>query len=231
MYANSFHRLVAIGSLYSETFNFSMSIIRKPGTGSLGLPPAEDVLEDVATVVGTWFPKALASGGAGIINQAKLTSLKLNDIGVDGRYILPETNEWLYPTPIAGDSAQTVVPQAACAVSLLSVVPRGRAARGRFYLPPIGSYGAVSTDGRISATAAGQIATSVATLIDSINDVYTAAQTGDSSVGRVGVTSNIGAGAERIVASVKVGRVADTIRSRRTSLDEDYQSAAVPGPL
>lgn len=219
-YPGTFHRLVAIGSLYTdETFNFSMSIVNE-GLGAM-VPVTETFANTVASVVESWFNDPLGATGVGITSSARLTSVKLNRIDASGHYADPESIEIVVPGGTAGGSAAFPPPQTAVAVTLATVMPRGRGSKGRFYLPPLGTNGTVgATDGRMTTTTAGQIATGAAALVNGINAAYfTEFGTGDFLC-RVGVASDAGAGVFRYATEVRVGRVIDTIRSRRSSLSE-----------
>lgn len=227
-YPSNFHRLVVIGSLYTDVFNFSLSIVPRAGTGFLGLPAVSPtLLTAVAGAVSTWFPKALGSGGVSPITSAKLTSVKLNRIGTDGKYLDAVTRENIYGAPIAGPSNAHPPAQLTLVATLQSAVPRGAASKGRFFLPPTAPIQEVGTDGRLTIAQATDHANGVKGLIDSLNAVYASAHTGDDALGRVGIASNSGGGQFREVVSVRIGRTVDTMRSRRNKIPEDYQSATI----
>ena len=224
-YPAAFHRLVIIGNLYSEKFNTTLAMIP---TGGGALPAVSDtLLAAVGTFVGTWFPRALGgtnNNGIGIISSASLTSVKLNRIGSDGKYVNADAKEHVYGTPIAGGYATVVQPQLTVAATLRGLNERARGGRGRMYPPPSQACGQIQTDGRITAAVALQHAKGITALIAGLNDVYLTA--GVSAV--AGIASHQGAGAFQSVAQVSVGRVVDTIRSRRTSLAEDPQYWGMP---
>jgi hypothetical protein len=120
--------------------------------------------------------------------------------------------DWLSPYP-QGSTAGTHPLQVALAVSLVTGAERGRAARGRFYLPvPVspleGPYNQL-TEAYQASYLAGSLE-----LLDIIEEHVAGWQ--------VGIVSNIGAGAERAVTGVRVGQALDTIRSRRENVPEDY---------
>ena len=207
VYPAPFLRLVAIGTLYgAEDFTFSMSLI-EDGVGPF-VPPTE-VPADVLTALTTFFT------GSGLIQAgAQLTAVKLNEIGTDGRYTQPQTVLHEFVPPIAGNSTTNPrPPQVALAVTLDTDARRGLAHAGRFFLPlPAGN---ISTDGRLSTASQSDYLTAARTLLDDINDAVPGYL--------VGITSNVGAGEQRYVRQVRVGRAVDTVRSRRTSIPEDYQ--------
>jgi hypothetical protein len=88
------------------------------------------------------------------------------------------------------------------------------------YLPPTASINTLSTDGRMSTTGALQAANGAKALFVLLNTRYTL-------VGRVGVASNAGTGRFEHVTRVAAGRVIDTMRSRRSTLLEDYQEVPI----
>jgi hypothetical protein len=221
-YPGQFVRLVIIGGLYGDTYNTSLSIVPS-ALGELGMPAVDaPTLAAVAADVAAWYVGTVAPAGPRIIQRASLRSIKLNRIGADGKYVDPVTMEHIYPAPIAGGSTGIdVAPQLTMAATLRTAIPRGRGSRGRMYLPPT-QYGAVvSTDGRVAVASAQGQAGSVVDLINRLNTTYTL-------IGRVGVASNAGAGRFEHVTQVSCGRVVDTMRSRRSTLDEDYQDVTVP---
>lgn len=225
-YPAPFHRLVMIGSLYTvDTFNVTLSIIPTSGT----MPAVTQTLADqVRAVVGTWWPKIVTgvpntSGGIGMISAAQLTSIKLNRIGTDGLYMDPDAIESLTGTPISGGGTATLPAQLSLVTSLRGIAPRARAGRGRMYFPPTSVCGAVTADGRLGSGDALGSAQGVRNLFGAINDVYLAA----SIPSVVGIASKAGLGAFQGVDVVSVGRVVDTMRSRRNKLAEDYQEATM----
>lgn len=226
-YPGLFHRIVVIGTLYTEeSFNFTLSVV-SPEDPSQVEAVTPQLLEDLAADVADWWPKAFGNGGVSMTDKAKLTELKVNRIDASGHYEDNEAMTHLYPTPIAGGAATSEPAQLACAVSLRTAVERGRGSRGRFYLPAPAALATVGADGRLTTAQAGGLATGAKALIDAINQTYWARDGGLRVAMRVGVASNIGAGVFQPATYVEVGRVPDTIRSRRSSLVEDHQSATL----
>lgn len=220
-YPGSFHRLVLIGNLYSDTFNTSLSIV-PTAIGDFGprAPVNATLLEDVADVVGAWWTNATVALGASCISAARLTSIKLNRIDASGHYQDPETFEHIYPSPLNSGISSNEAPQLAVVATLRTAIPRGRGSKGRMYLPPTLCVTALGTDGRSTVAQALAQAQGVSALFESLNSVY-------SAQGAVGVASDAGAGAFQVCTEVSVGRVPDTIRSRRNKQDEDYQTVLV----
>jgi len=211
-----FHKLVLIGDLYEDVFNMTLSIVANDVT----VPEVSQELADsVAAKAAAWWPKTVGQGGAGITSSAVLRSIKLNRIGTDGRYMDNETVFKDLASPVAGGIAGPQPAQLACAVTFEGINPRARAGRGRMYLPAVGAYASLGSDGRVTAASALAIANGVKSLLTDITASYVAL----SISARPGITSKVGAGADQFIRRVSVGRVPDTIRSRRSKLIEDRQ--------
>jgi hypothetical protein len=218
-----------IGTAYADIFNTSVSIVPVIGQGSESFAPVtQSLADDIAAVVGTWW----GGGGAlqpGFASPHVLQSLKLNRIGVDGHYMDPVTIEHLYTTPVVPGVSAFPPAQLSTVATIRTVVPRGLASKGRMYFPPaLGFTPTLDSTGRATVANAQRFANCVADLFDKINDVYVAHPGAIDGVARVGVMSATRGGAFHTCTAVTVGRVPDTIRSRRNKLDEDPQIANVP---
>lgn len=209
-YPDSFLRFVAIGSLYgNETFSYSISFTRNES----GRPAAPDEVPQGVIDATVAFHQSTIGTGTGAVLQ----TIKLNEIGTNGRYVSSgDTVRHDFDPPVAGVGGANMPPQSALAITLRTDAQRGRAARGRFYVPTLAR--AVSQDGRITVAQATDAVAVSTTFLNALN----AALPGWSAA----VVSDIGAGTFREVKYLEVGRVLDTIRSRRTSLDEDRQTGA-----
>lgn len=200
-YPVPFTRLVASGSLFTEQFAFSLNMVGTAPTTPPGIVP-----EGVVDLTRAFFAATMQQAAA------RLTMVKFNRIGTDGRYSESTTRAAdLGPAPVIGTQSTKYPPQVALAVSLDTGYSRGLAARGRFYLPPPGA--AVQVDGRLREDDTQVIANAAAAYLSGLNDL---------GLGVVSIVSDVGAGAVRQVRTVRVGRALDTIRSRRTSIPEGY---------
>lgn len=204
-YPESFLRLVVLGTLYgNEIFSWSLALRRS----EFNLPVPDEVPQGVIDAVTTFHTTA----NIGTSSQSHLTGIKLNLIGTDGRYASDgETVLHEFVPPVAGAGTPGMPSQCALAVTLGTAATRGRASRGRFYLPRLA--GSPQADGRLTPSNVENVAEAASLFIENLH----AALPGY----RVAVTSNIGQGTIREVTHVEVGRVIDTIRTRRNSLDED----------
>lgn len=223
VYNAPFYRMVAIGNLYGDNFNFGLSFT--PSDASI-IAVTPTFLTAIAGIIGTWFPKQAATTDPSFTTAAVLTSLKLNRIGTDGKYMDDDAMEHVYPTPIPGTSATKPAPQLTLVHSFEGSAPRGLAGRGRVYLPPMSIFGSLGADGRLTTAQAQDKATGFAALISSLNAAIDAADVSAGNV-KVGIMSNVGAGRSQWVEKVRVGRTIDTMRSRRNKLAEEYSVANV----
>lgn len=225
-YATPFHKIVAIGTQGADIFNWTLNVAPSDAT-PLG-PSNSGFTDNIANLIAAWHVKSSGAGGPGHFSSVKLTSVKVNRIGTDGKYMDSTTFESVFGSPLAGSQTGAFIPQAAMCVTLRTAVARGRGSRGRFYLPPIQAMNpsALSSDGAIDGDLyQAPLVANIKDLLDDINGAY--AEPGIDGLGRVSVVSNIGAGVSRAVTVVSLGRVVDTIRSRRNKLDEAYKDATL----
>lgn len=212
-YKQPFLRLVVQGQIYAaETFSWSIAF----GTGiSVAPPPPTTMPVGIISAITTFH------AGSGMVSKyAKLDRIKLNQIGIDGRYTQDVTLEHEFNPVIEGASTLIVPPQVALAFTLDTSVRRGRASHGRFYLPMPGIAAEPAT-GALAASTTNAYATQARTMLNAIVVALGLPY-------RPVVTSKLGLGEERNVTGIRVGRVLDTIRSRRTSLPEDYATSPFP---
>lgn len=147
-------------------------------------------------------------------NQAFLDFIKLNEIDpVTAKYkSVVDSFTHVLVNPPAGPSTLNGPAQIAMAIGLTTVAARGRGHAGRIYVPVYS--GGASADGRISAASALACANGAKTLVNAINAL---------NVGARVVIFSKAAQIVRDVNGTRCGRVVDTQRRRRSSLDEDYQ--------
>lgn len=210
-YGTPFLRLQASGPLYvAEAWSCTLSF------AGAGTPPAptQAAVDACGAAWSAFFSDT--TNGALIAQKAALQVVKVARIGGDGLYMDPKATEWAAggATGVIGAGNTNPAPQLALAVTLEGPNPRGAAGRGRFYIPA--PAGVVMNDGRVSADYAGAVGTAAARLIRQCE----AALGLEAHI--VGAATKTGRGpARQEVAAVSVGRVLDTIRSRRTSLPEE----------
>lgn len=207
-------KLVCSGTLFGGAEQYSWGLAMIPASATEAAPPTE-VPAAVLTAVQDFHNAAIGP-------PAKMTMVKLNHIGTDGLYTRSQTVLHEYSTPFGGSTGANHPAQVALAISLLTDARRGLAARGRFYIPsPQATLD--FTTGLIQDAARDTILVSAEALLNGLNAALPDWRVG--VVGRASPTDPIGA--VREVQRVRVGRVLDTIRSRRTALDEDYADGNV----
>jgi len=184
--------------------------MRKVGGGGATDAEAAGILTGVAASLAAYHARVNTQ----INSLAKLSSVKVNAIGTNGKYIAQSTNESVVADIPGGLATPTYPNQVAIAVSLLTGFSRGPAHRGRFYLPMPAMP--MSTTGVIQPGQAVDLGTSTDTLLADLNDLNPNFE--------VAVFSRkSGAAGNRRVTGVEVGTVLDTQRRRRRSLAELYQ--------
>lgn len=148
----------------------------------------------------------------------RFVGVKLAPIGTNGLYVPGEIAYTKEGSPVtgAGTGGEPWPPQCALAITLRSLIPRGRGSRGRFYLP--GMQGTIGTDGRLGAGRPATILGPLVTFIQGLNGV--------TDLGQVQVMSKVG-GERATVTSIECGNVVDTQRRRRRQLLEARVSAAI----
>lgn len=205
VYYQPFLRLVAQGKLYGvEDFAFSMSYIVEKGVTP---NPPETVPNAVLTAFQTFWADTVIGQGA------RLTTIKLNLIDVDGKYAGQETVRHDFNAPgLAAGGVLLPPPQISYVVSLQTAYARGRAHAGRFYLP-LPSYG-VDNTGRLPLSAVQNIQGDTDTFLSALQTAVPGWE--------LGVVSNVGTGEQRGVTHARYGRVLDTVRSRREKFLEEY---------
>lgn len=144
------------------------------------------------------------------------------DIGTDGNMVgNPKIVEWVGAARIKGTAAAHKFPPQIALCVTTEAEDRGPGRLGRFFLP--GPAISLDTDGRLStggvATYSGLITQFLKDVSDSIDAPFTLVGSSMLNV------SAVGAGTSQVVKRIRLGRVYDTLRTRRSAMDEAY----VPG--
>lgn len=207
-------RVSALGRIGNGAERFSYGI-NVQGSGD---PRATEAgWTDVAGDIKTFH----TSVGAGIAAHCVLESVKVASIGPDGKYLHDALEIAITGGAGSGNGGGVFPPQIALSVSLLTN-RRGPGGRGRLYLP-CPTYNVDATNGfQISAGAAGLVATAVRDLLNNIRNAPGLDNVNNSLDPLPVVASTKGTNTE--IIGVRVGRVLDTIRSRRGALAENYTS-------
>jgi hypothetical protein len=153
--------------------------------------------------------------------ETRVTGWRAYDIGEDGRM---EGNPKVVEIATASQPKGTASSRMPIQTSLVVTTEaenRGPARYGRFFLP--GPAKNLGTDYRILASDALLYLNAAVTFYKAVSDRIDV----DFSVTGVKAinVSNIGTGAQQTIRNLRVGRVYDTLRSRRGALLEEYQSS------
>ncbi len=213
-YPANFLKLVLSGTMYqTEIWSCSFSIIPSFGVGA---PTATAQLDPYVAAAKAWFQR----NDSNISNQAALTSVKLNMVGVDGKYVSGSQSFYKDVLPIAPGALPTFpAPQLTTALTMRTAATRGLASRGRIF-PPLCASG-VDATGVMATLQVTNMANSLAVFINAINALD------NGSVGVASAGSVTGAPGRFLpVKSVEVGRVIDTQRRRRNALNDKVRVPA-----
>lgn len=185
----------------------------------------QSVCDDLFDDVVTWMQTA----GSGWSTRSQLEFAKFNQIDANGHYVDQEnTTQTIFSgggNLPAGTDGSDYPNQVALAITWTTAVNRGLASKGRLYIPtPIftlqGGVGISPLDAQSAADAARQFIVNVNNQpgFDQANPLVAS------------VVSRVGAGTHRPITGVRVGRVLDTIRRRRSALQE-LPVVAAGGPI
>lgn len=212
----SFGGKLAGGEDWTNSINLALVNLAAEGEVVATDTLLNDQLNDFTANLETFF----AAVRAYVSPTTTLEWSKLAVIGPDGRYAAAPVSRPI--EPMYGSSPLIYPNQIALALSMQSDAWGARGKNGRIFLA--GASVKLSGDGRMEVEPRNQIATAFAAFIEGLNDsgkFLTMPNVG------VVIASAVGEGAFNPVTRVRVGRVFDTIRSRRTSLTEDYGTVEI----
>lgn len=138
----------------------------------------------------------------------------------DGAFVQADATGWVQ----GGATGPVPAPQTALVVSLRSEMD-DLTGRGRFYHPLPAA--ALDATFRMSTGATQTLVTVARDFVRAVNTASLAAGAGRVVVASQGSPTRAIPPANRLVTQVSVGRVLDTVRSRRNALDEAHQALAV----
>lgn len=175
---------------------------------------------DMDTLVSAWVTLA---GGANMPTWARLDDVRAYLIGTNGRAVGNVKVKDVAADNHHGGTAQTYPPQVALVATFVAL-NRGPGKLGRIYLP---TAAAMSGDARVSSGLAISIAGSVSAFLKGCSDAVDIPDSITTSSAGVNVSTRGGSdGTIQEIDHVEVGRVLDTMRSRRRSLVEERQADA-----
>jgi hypothetical protein len=206
-----------------EIFSFGFVLADPTGDPTIGLPsPAE--CDQVEALVRAMFTRPATA----ISNQAALRQITIASVGTSGKVNVQPDGSYLQkkyvygPTTVTGGGGALAYPYQVANVVTLSSSASSGAKLGRIFLPsptvPVGN------DGTYPAAAASDCLNSVKTCFQAINALPMSVVVAVASGGSVpkGLPAR-----NYPVVQLRVGRVLDTMRSRRNQLAEAYTSNGV----
>lgn len=158
----------------------------------------------------------LATAGGMFSDACLCTEWRAYVIGTNGRMEGNPMIEVLTPPGVGGTATKKYPPQIALAVTLVAD-NRGPARFGRFFLPGVNLP--MDNDHRLTVSNATNVAEAVTTFLKDISDAIDLPLTVSSSTALN--ISSLQGGVKQAVDHVEVGRVYDTLRSRRRQLLEE----------
>src|SRR5664279_1962227 len=163
---------------------------------------ADAMLPDLVTALRNW----VSGEHAALSDSVSLSWVKFNEVNAAGHYVDPDNSRTAEVSPVAsGYGSALLPPQVAVVVSLRTAHTRGKAHAGRMFTPALGASAATGY-----CTLGTTIAQAATELLNAVNAVVTPA----------GVSIISATGQSNHVTNVAVGRIFDTMRTRRKSLSE-----------
>lgn len=212
---------LGVSTAPTEQFAFSVAMrLTDPGTFL--------VRSDMPAFAEALAPRFKVLVAGNCTSQVQLRGVRVARIDALGKYARDPSGAYVMgdtaPFVESGGGGSTHPFSHAVAISLQSLFP-GQNGRGRFYLPLPAPGAAV--DGLFLVASQTGLRDAAKVFLDGLNAsaaTFGAAKVCVASKGSVlkGIP-----GANHLVTSVRVGRVPDTMRSRRSALSEAYLSAVV----
>lgn len=220
VYAHFVNRVTLSGTMWGGAEQWSTGFFM--GEENADADPPNQLMADI--IRNKWSDYFQAPG-ADISNQYVFTQCKVARIQPDGH---TEDGSVVYSAPtltVDGDEATIKLPgQCALVLTLYTDRPRGKASKGRMYLPGIAQM--PGNDGKITTTQAATNVALVKTMFDAINadpDVPNRVILAAKGTGPVPALT----AQNEPVIGVRLGTVIDTQRRRRNALTEAYSSATL----
>ncbi len=178
--------------------------------------PLTQAMADSCAAAGkTWITTA----SSGYSAQTTLVAAKVAPIATNGLYVPGAIAYESFPSSAVGSFGSAVVhpPQIALAMTLVSAIPRGPGHQTHVFLPGPHFPLATASLAQISAGNNAAVLANFKVLINTLNPLFG---------GPLHVMSQKYARSEA-VTTLKCGRAFDTMRSRRTSIPESYDTLAL----
>lgn len=208
------HVLLQFGGDIGTTEIWSMGIRLASSIAPDGLVAhGESWLPDLAEDVEAFVERTSSH----LSSDIKLRYVKCNAIGPDGLYKDQENTNVVFfdQDPPQGPDGRQLPNQIACVVTLETAAQRGRASKGRLYVPAL-SAAIDGATGFFNGSHANDVMNSVRTLLQDINNTPGA----DIGSPEVHVYSNLGdPGPHRLVTHVSCDQRPDVQRRRANQLE------------
>jgi len=179
---------------------------------------ADDVADDIFSAVATF----IADSGNKFGDKVYARSARVYRVGTDGLTygVIGYAGG---SDAVSGSATTNLHPYQVSNVVSLVAPGRPPGVRGRIYLPPQGM--SVNADSQCDDTFCSTVLAAFSTMAA---DIGTALEGLTAASPRLVIASGVGSGTLKVVNEVRMGRIPDTHRSRRRSLDEAYVPLAYP---
>jgi hypothetical protein len=217
VYAHKVKRVTLSGTMFSGTEVWSTGFfLGQENTDATA--PTQLEADAIRNAWTTFF----SSSGASISNNYVFTQCKVASIDANGNTILDEVF-YSYPaTTVTGQASTGTLPaQCSLVCTLFTDRPRGKASKGRMYLPGIAST--ITNGGKLNITAAGTIPTALQTFFNTVLGSFDVPDPVILAAKGTGLLPGLTAQNEPVIG-LKTGDVIDTQRRRRNNLVEVYTS-------
>jgi hypothetical protein len=219
VYAHNVQRVTISGTMFGGAEEWSTGFFMGKESDDCD-DWTQQAAEDILTAWRTFFEASQSR----ISNVYLTTQVKTAKIDSSGHTVTDQVH-YAYPATTLDGAAQTSVYPAQCSlvVTLLSDRPRGKASKGRMYLPGFVANINGGT-GKISSNDANDVATTMKTFFDALTsdadfgtDQLILAAKGTGALPALNAQNDY-------VETIRVGDVIDTQRRRRNGLHETYVS-------
>lgn len=218
VYAHRVNRVTLSGTMFSGAEEWSTGFF----LGQEGADAADGSDLGATAILDAW--RTYFENATSYFSSAYLTTqCKIAAINADGTTDLANVY-YAYPATELNGSVSAIVlpPQCSLVVTLLSDRPRGKASKGRMYMPGLALQPAIGT-GKLGSVQVGQIADNTKTFFDALAGSFDVPDQLILAAKGTGVLPALTAQND-VVETIRVGDVVDTQRRRRNGLAESYTS-------
>jgi hypothetical protein len=217
VYAHTVTRVTLSGTMFGGVEEWSTGFFLGQ-EGSDATVPTQAAADQIRDAWTTFFTAV----NSYVSSAYRFTQVKMANIDATG-HTVSDSVKYSYPAAavLGNTGSNTHPPQCALVVTLLSDRPRGKASKGRMYLP--GFAGPIMANGKADTPQVASIATNLKTFFDSfaadadVPDQLILAAKWSGPLGVIPAQNDY-------VETIRVGDVVDTQRRRRNGLAEVYTS-------